>query len=180
MKYIKAGDYDYIMSKYHTKEMLKGFQEPKGEGTQVFYRFLRHDAIFDDKTGMAGGDILVGIQKNDRENEALPHAVRKAMAFAYVLENTRISCDRRDIFPAINMIDRPLNITLLCKWSAEVFEGIIPEVEKRRASLENDGIVTIWPDYDHSVPNWERILSLGFCGILKEAKEARDGQSSND
>ena len=64
MKYIKAGDYDYIMSKYHTKEMLKGLQEPKGEETQVFYRFLRHDAIFDEKTGMAGGDILVGIQKN--------------------------------------------------------------------------------------------------------------------
>lgn len=103
----------------------------------------------------------------------LPHPVRKARALAYVLKNTRISCDERDIFPSINMIDRPLSKTLIKKWREEVFGEIIPDVEAKRKQLERDGIVTIWPDYDHSVPVWDRLLTLGFGGILAKSEQVR-------
>ncbi len=88
------------------------------------------------------------------------------------MENTRISCDKRDRFPAICSVDRPLNQTLIAAWRKEVFCDIIPEVEAKRSELENKGISTIWPDYDHSVPVWDRVIPLGFPGILKEANEA--------
>ena len=39
--------------------------------------------------------------------------------------------------------------------------------------MERDGVVTIWPDYDHSVPVWDRLLTLGFSGILEESEKAR-------
>ena len=163
MEYIKNSDYEYIMNKYH----------PQDKPFNSFNRFIRHDAFFAEDTGMDGEAIIEGIKKQDEELSDLPHPVRKAKAFAYILKNTRISCDPRDIFPAINMIDRPLNSTVVAAWRKNVFCDIIPEIEERRANLERNGVVTIWPDYDHSVPIWERIFGLGFCGLLQESEEAR-------
>ena len=63
MKYISNESYDYIMNKYH--EQSKPFDPHK--------RFIRNDAIFSEKTGMSGDDILNGILENDKIYEALPH-----------------------------------------------------------------------------------------------------------
>lgn len=155
MKYINDRDCEYIKSKYS-----------KG-------RFARNDEIFHPDSGMSPDDILAGITENDALYAELPHPVRKARALEFVLKNTRISCDERDIFPAINMIDRPLSKTLIKKWSAEVFGETIPDIEARRRQLERDGIVTIWPDYDHSVPVWDRLFALGFAGIAEESERIR-------
>ncbi len=163
MEYIKQTDYDYVMNKYH--DQSKPFDS--------FDRFIRHDAIFSPETGMDGDEIRAGILEEDKKIEHLPHPVRKAKAFAYILKNTRISCDSRDIFPAINVIDRPINETLVEQWKQEIFGQVIPETEKKRVHLTRNGIVTIWPDYDHSVPMWERVFGLGFAGILQESEQAR-------
>ena len=122
MEYIKNKDYDYIRNKYH--DSSKPFDS--------FARFIRRDEIFSDETGMDGEKIKEEILRRDEEIKHLPHPVRKAKAFEFILENTKISCDSRDIFPAINMIDRPLNSTLVKKWKNEVFDEIIPETQKRR------------------------------------------------
>lgn len=163
MEYINNKDFNYIMNKYH--DSSKPFNS--------FNRFIRRDEIFSDVTGMDGEKIKEEIICRDEKIKHMPHPVRKAKAFEYVLENTRISCDSRDIFPAINMIDRPLNSTIVNLWKKEVFGEIIPETEKKRAYLESAGIVTIWPDYDHSVPVWDRIFDLGFAGLLEESEKAR-------
>ena len=161
MEYICSADYHYIMNKYHDQD--KPFNAHR--------RFIRHDEIFDESTGMAGEDILAGILAQDAVD--LPHPIRKAKAFAYVLENTRISCDKRDIFPTINMIDRPLNKTLINPWKKEVFEGKIPEANKNCTLWMENGAATLRPDYDHSVPVWDRVFSLGFTGLLAESENAR-------
>ncbi len=155
MKFIKDCDYEYIKSKYPAK------------------RFDRKDEIFSPDSGMAPEDIIAGIIENDALYTEFPHPVRKARALEYVLKNTRISCDERDIFPGVNMINRPLSKTIIKKWKEEVFTEGIPNVETRRSQLERDGIVTIWPDYDHSVPVWDRLFTLGFVGILEESEKAR-------
>ncbi len=164
MKYINDADYNYILNKYHDYETY--------DNTRMG-RFMRHDVIFDENSGMFGDDIMEGIVVEDEKIKNLPHPVRKARAFEFVLKNTRISCDTRDIYPAINMINRPLVRPLIGPWKNEVLKAKLPEVEKRRAELEKNGIVTIWLDYDHSVPIWDRIFSLGFSGILAESEEAR-------
>ncbi|MBQ8525645.1 MAG: hypothetical protein IJ460_02840 [Clostridia bacterium] len=159
MEYIKNEDYDYIKNKYH--DSAKPFD--------TFARFVCHEEIFDENTGLSPKDIIDGIWENDKKYENLPHPVRKAHAVRFVLENTRISCDKRDRFPAICSVDRPINKTLIDSWKKEVFYEIIPEVGAKRDELENKGISTIWPDYDHSVPVWDRVIPLGFTGILREA-----------
>lgn len=168
MEYIKNRDYDYIMNKYH--DQSKPFNPHR--------RFIRRDEIFDEATGMDAEAIVAGILEQDARLGELPHPVRKANAFAYVLKNTRISCDQRDVFPGINMVDRPLNRTMIAQWKKEVFGTIIPEVEQKRAYMLDNGIATIRPDYDHSVPVWERILGLGFAGLLRESELARKEQES--
>lgn len=157
MIYIAPQNYDYIINKYPKK------------------RFTRKDEVFSEDSGTSPEEIMAGIWENDKKYEHLPHPVRKARALEYILKHTRISCDGRDIFPSINMIDRPLDKTLIGSWHKEIFEEIIPEVNSRRRQLERDGIVTIWPDYDHSVPVWERLFELGITGILDESESARRG-----
>ncbi len=154
MEYIRPNDYDYIIKKYN------------GE------RFARCDELFSEASGMAPDLLLSGLKVNDEFYAAQSRPVRKARAMEFVLKNTRISCDARDRFPAINMIDRPLNF-LFWAWRSELFGEIIPEVEAVRFDMEKKGIATCWPDFDHSVPDWDRLFSLGFKGILDESEKAR-------
>lgn len=168
MEYITAQDYHYIMNKYHRQD--KPFDPHK--------RWIRQDDIFDEETGMQGDLLIAGILEQDQALVGLPRPVRKAKAFAFVLKNTRITCDKRDIFPAINAIDRPLNSSVVAAWRKEVFCEIIPEVETKRSHFEKSGIATIWPDYDHSVPVWDRIFALGFRGLLEESEKARNAYSN--
>ena len=167
MKYINSLDYEYIINKYH--DASKPFDGHN--------RFTRNDGIFSESSGKSPEEILSGIEENDKKYEKHSHPIRKARALEFVLKNTRISCDKRDIFPALNMIDRPLFAKLISVWKKEVFTEIIPEVEAKRSKLERDGIVTIWPDYDHSVPDWERLFSLGIPGILAESEQIRASKS---
>lgn len=167
MKHIDPCNYDYIINKYHdTKKPFDPFR-----------RFIRRDELFQKSSGDSPESILSGIWENDKKYSTLPHPIRKARALEYVLLHTRIAFDERDIFPAINMIDRPINQTLIKQWKQEVFSEIIPDVESKRAALEKDGAVTIWPDYDHSVPVWERIFDLGFKGLLDKSEAARAGRA---
>lgn len=172
MEYIKTEDYNYIMNKYHDASVSKPINDA--------LRFSRRDVIFSDETGMDGDKIREEFVRRDNEMSDLPHPVRKAKALEFILQNTKIACDRRDLFPAINMIDRAINATIVAKWRKEVFGEIIPEIEERRAYLEKSGIVTIWPDYDHSVPNWDRVFELGFAGILRESEKIRASKTRTE
>ena len=163
MEYIKKADYNYIMNKYH-------FQD---RPFNSLARFIRNDEYFSEETGLDGGVIRENILKRDDEIKELSHPVRKAKAFSYILENTRISCDKRDIFPAINMIDRPLNAKIIGRFSDEINYDNKEEVSKRHQNLHRNGIATVWSDYDHSVPNWDNAFALGFKGILENSEKAR-------
>ena len=92
MKYFPDSHYDYIMNKFH--DTSKPFDS--------LMRLTRNDAIFDHATGMDPEELKAGIWENDELYKNRPHSVRKARALEYALDNTRISCDPRDIFPAIN------------------------------------------------------------------------------
>ena len=167
MKYIKDKDYDYIINKYHDSKVP----------FNPFLRYIRRDEIFSQETGLDGDIIRQNIIIEDKKHTHLSHPVRKALAFEYILKNTRISCDSRDIFPAINTIDRPLNATLVAQWQNEVFTKTIPDVDKEMDWLNSSGTATIYPDYDHSVPYWDRIFSLGFSGLLEESEKHRASRS---
>lgn len=174
MEFICDRDYNYIKSKYspfipnYEKDEQGAFINALGQN-----RFERVDSIFEEDSGLDGDLIQRKILEQDEKIKHLSHPVRKAMALKFVLENTRIRCDSRDIFPAINCIDRPLDKTLIIRWKNEVFGKLIPEVNKKRVYCCNSGLATIWPDYCHSIANYDRLLALGYTGILEESERAR-------
>ncbi len=170
MEYIKQTDYDYIINKHHDAS-----KPWNGMG-----RFVRRDEIFDPATGLDADALREGFLAQDETLKHLPHPIRKAKALEFIMKNTRISCDPRDRYPSVNANDRPLKKTIIDNWKREVLKETIPEVGKKRSYLENAGIVTIWPDYDHSVPVWERVFALGFAGLLRESEEAHHSKQWNE
>ena len=160
MQYIKNEDYEYIMKKYADNPASVHGRN----------RFIRQDRIFDEKTGLNGDEIIKNIAVEDEKHKNLSRTMRKALALEYVLKNTRISCDRRDIFPAINSLDRPVWKGLCFNWYLKVFREDIPEVFERMEHYTNEKICTVWVDFDHSTPDFDRLFDLGFVGILKEAE----------
>lgn len=114
MKYIPDFDYNYIINKFY--DTTKPFNPLR--------RFIRYDELFEASTGMVPEEIEKEMDLRDEANTNLPHLVRKANAFAFIVDNTRIACDTRDRFPAINKIDRPLDRVIISKWQKEVFDGI--------------------------------------------------------
>ena len=174
MKFICDRDYEYIKGKYFP---FKPHYDDEDAGALInslgSERFNRVDSLYLDEEGLDGDIIREKILEQDEKIKHLSHPVRKAMAMNLVLENTKIRIDSRDIFPAINCIDRPLDATIIKAWKNEVFNEIIPHVEQKRSSFCKSGIATIWPDYCHSQPIFERLLGLGFIGLLEDSERSR-------
>ena len=162
MYYINDESYEYIMHKYADNP------EPLLSRS----RFVRQDKIFDPKTGLDGDLIISELCKIDENNKHLSHTVRKAKALEFVLKNTRISCDPRDIFPGINSLDRPIQKAIISKWSEELFGGVLLDARCTMKKYTDSALCSIAPDFDHSVPGFDRLFGLGFFGILSEAKNA--------
>ena len=173
MEFISDKDYEYIKGKYFPFE--PHYDEVAGAPINALgsERFNRVDSLFIDEDGVDGDTIRKMILEQDEKIKHLSHPERKAMAMRLVLENTKIRIDSRDIFPAINCIDRPLDATIIRQWKTEVFRDIIPEVEKKRTYYCRSGIATIWPDYCHSQPIFDRLLGLGFKGLLQDSERMR-------
>ena len=47
---------------------------------------------------------------------------------------------------------------------------MLPDTAREMAELNRTGTVTLWPDYDHSVPDWDAVFRLGFPGLLERVK----------
>ncbi len=41
--------------------------------------------------------------------------------------------------------------------------------------LQNEGAIEAFPDFGHTMPDWERLLKLGICGIIAEAEVLASG-----
>lgn len=152
----------FIERKYHIPE----------EPFRAKFRMQYHGYEYDETTGKSDEEILAGLRAMEPELEKLSHPVAKAKVIQYVLENTRIDANEHDYFVGLYSWGRLLADTTVRKWKAEVFEGM-PEVDESMKDLKASGAVAIWPDFDHVVPDWDSIMTLGFSGLRERAREYR-------
>ena len=106
--------------------------------------------------------------------EGQPHEVIKAKAFACVCENVMIDVNPQDWFVAFgcwNRNERPLS-PLMGKWNAEVDAQKL-KVGKLLDEQNRTGASIMWKDFDHSVPDWDAVFSLGFPGLRERARQYR-------
>lgn len=151
-------DRETIEKKYH------------GDEFDSLYRWNSRGYPYDTTTGLDYDEIDEGLLKLSEEIKELPRPIQKAKLFEYVLQNTRIDVNEHDYFIGIYATNRPITKYTVDKWLGEVYAthgeqaGIL-----RNLSITGCGYGGVGSD--HSVPDWDAILSLGFKGIIARAED---------
>ncbi len=147
---------------YHTFErdkeyLLRKFQHPE----------------FDPDTGLDNDMIKNGLKTLLSNLDGMPHALIKAKGFEYISRNIRMDVNPQDWFPGFgcwNRKERMLGL-FISHWQSEL-ECQIPTSELS-CSLGRTGAALLYPDFDHSVPDWDAVLALGFPGLRERARAYR-------
>lgn len=158
-----------IENKYHIK----------GEKFNPYIRMAYHGYEYDKTTGKDDGEIIDGLKKLYDSIKDLPHPQAKAYAVKYVLENTRIDINEHDWFVGFYSVNRLAGRITSDRWYNEIFACVIPETDALMKDMNNSGAVSIWPDFDHVVPDWDSVLLLGFPGLMKRALFYRSRHEAN-
>ncbi len=162
MKSFYADRY-FIERKYHNPD----------EPFNPYARMAYHGYDFDASTGLEDGEIREGLEALTAKNAELPHPVQKAFAVKYVLDNTKIDVNEHDFFVGFWSVGRLIKPYTWDKWWRELCEGKMQETAKLIEDLSTSGAVSIWADFDHVIPDWDSILTLGFKGLRERAARFR-------
>lgn len=156
-------DRKFIENKYHMTN----------EPFNPYNRMAYHGYDYDVSTGMGDDEIKEGLKNLYEKIKDLPHPVAKAYAVKYTLDNTRIDVNEHDYFVGFYSVNRLASAIGQWKWYGEVFDKVIPKTKALIDDMNNSGAVTVWPDFDHVVPDWNSLLTLGFSGIIERVKSYR-------
>lgn len=157
-------DRETIERKYHNPEEYNA-----GKTFGVQNRMMYHGYDYDETTGLDDAGIDEGLAKLSAELDGQPHPIHKAKLFEYVLDNTRIDVNEHDYFIGMYTWARPISKYTVHKWSDAVYSSF-PEASEMLAKLDKSGATFGWLDFDHTVPDWDSLMELGFSGILKRAE----------
>lgn len=169
-------DRPYLEEKYHKLdgEFEEKYLKHANVITHLQYgRLDFHGYEYDEKTGLSDEEIKAGLLEISKKYKDAPHPVAKARAIEYVLDNTRIDVNAHDYFIGIYSWSRLSSETTALKWEKELFEEIIPDINEEMKELHESGAVLIWPDFDHTVPDWDAVMNFGFPGLLERARVYR-------
>lgn len=162
-------DRTYIENKYHRTD------EP-------FNPYLRREYNgyeYDPATGMSDAELRRGIEVLVKELSALPHPVIKARAVEFALQNTRIDVNASDYFVGIYSWNRPIFPYTVQAWQTELYETVLAKESAQMELFNSAGAVSMWIDYDHIVPDWDALMTLGFSGILARARDYRRARENS-
>ena len=132
------------------------------------------EQVCDPSTGLDNETIKQELWGVAEKLRGQPREVMKARCFAFVCENVTIDVSPHDWFPAFGCWDRyerPL-FPLIWQWNTEVSAAKMKTMDIYD-TLKRGGAADIWKDYDHSTPDWEEILPLGFAGLRERARRFR-------
>lgn len=166
---ISKDDRYYIERKYHDPE--KDFNP--------FARMAYHGVGYIEESGLGEQDLLDGLKKLEEEISTLPHPIARAKAIKYVLENERVYINEHDWFVGLDSLNRLANSVTFLKWERESQKLRNKELIELADDFNNSGAVMIWTDYDHVVPDWESLMSLGFVGVRERARKYRAEHKKN-
>lgn len=122
-----------------------------------------------------------GIKETAEQYANCSHPIIKAKAIEYLLDHAAIEVNPVDWFgfnfcgwftakkgEELHVSRKPL-LFLSAQWQNE-----IPKPDsflEAGANIAETGSGIFWCDYDHSVPDWDSIIGLGFGGILERARK---------
>ena len=162
---------------FKTLDADRRFLENKFHDTEKefdsFKRWAYHGYEYDAETGLSDEEIRAGLLKIDEELAGAPHPTIKAKMFEYVLDNTRIDVNEHDYFVGFYTWGRPFIDITAKRWEGEIFNKLIGEdYSALYHAQEGCGAAWNWLDYDHTIPDWDSLMTLGFPGILKRINDS--------
>lgn len=164
-------DRKVIENKYHKQD----------EPFDPYKRMAYHGYDFDETTGLSDAEIIEGLKELSARVKDLPHPVQKAMAVEFALSNTRIDVNEHDYFIGVYSLNRLADRFTSEVWYRDLFDYRIPNVKEEMRKMNDSGATAIWPDFDHVIPDWNSVLTLGFGGLLRRAEHYRKQfESSGD
>ena len=121
--------------------------------------------VTDRSTGLGLKELKAEAQKIvDAEKDREPWCIVKAHLFEAICDKMAVGFSPHDFFPAFSCWSRRDRILtkIVNGRMAEVDRRFCPDVRKRAAQVTGS---CIRHDYDHAVPDWDRVLGLGFPGM---------------
>ncbi len=164
-------DMEYLLNKYHKKD----------EAYNPFARFNYHGYDYDSSTGLTDEEIIDGMNKIVKEFGDTPdynHQLLKAKIVEYILDNTMIDVNEHDYFVGIYTWGRVIS-KIIGEWSGECYSKYVGEKNRVLNDLRASGASWTWLDFDHTVPNWDALLNLGFAGILERARKSYEKKKAD-
>ena len=136
---------------------------------------------FEPDSGIADRNELIGEAKRIMEEmKEANHTEVKAKIIEFVLDNTAIEVNPYDWFgfnycgwltqkKAFELnVGKPTLWFMCDQWEKELPKT--KEYIEAAANIIETGTGEHYPDYDHSVPDWDSVIGLGFGGMLKRAE----------
>lgn len=163
-------DRTFIENKYHdTTKPFDGFR-----------RYQYHGYEYDESTGLSDEELDTGLAKIADETKSEPRASIKSKLFEFVLDNTRIDANEHDYFACFYSWCRPIAKYTTALWGWNVWAGDTSNEDEATVTyFRKSGAAYTGLDYDHTVPDWDSLLTLGFDGILKRLAESYE-KKQND
>lgn len=161
------------------RKFIEGKYHNPNEEFNPYQRMKYHGYAFDTSTGLEDDEILKGLSEIREKLSNYPHPVAKALAVKYVTENTKIDINEHDYFVGIWSLNRLANSVTSDVWYKEVFENILSKTHQEMNDYNESWAISIWPDFDHVVPDWDSIMELGFTGIVERALKYKDMHTKN-
>ena len=127
--------------------------------------------LSDPSTGLGAVALRTNLAERVAEwKTAMPWPVVKARAFAWLCEKTAIDVSEYDWFPTF------------ARWTrhADKLHPFLPQMMKRKGevmSARHPGLKDRWPywcgypDFDHSAPDWDDVLAVGFTGMAERLRK---------
>ena len=99
--------------------------------------------------------------------------VVKAKCFAHLCDNLAVDVSPLDWFPAFacwNRYARPMT-HVIGRREAEIRSRYYPQLVEEYNRGNDEGRWTVWKDFDHIIPEWDKVIPLGFPGMKKRLRD---------
>lgn len=161
--YLSPEDREHIENKYHK------VNEPFDPKSRMAY----HGYDYDEATGLSDQQIHEKLAALAESLADQPHSLIKAHLVACVLDNTRIDVNEHDYFVGLYAWGRLPDRYTVNPWYDQVTQQAIQQFGyNRRKELGQCGAATMPLDFDHTVPDFDSLLALGFPGLLQRLEDS--------
>lgn len=170
MKLLCAEDRTAIENKYHRTD----------EPFDAFNRMQYHGWECAESEGFSDAEMDAGLAAYSKTLLQLSHPEQKARMVEYVLRNTRIDVNEHDWFFCMYTWNRPLSKYTVNPWHVQLLEERhMDAIEVLKTAADagmcyGGGATAGYSplDFEHTIPDWDSLMALGFRGILERARRS--------